>query len=194
MRTDLINEIDQNNSTTKKQSKIVRWSNGLHRIKRNRPIAFAFVIALSLALSACMGETKIDYMGYIYAGNNQLKNNDFPNAIESYNKAVEAGEKKYGKDSPQVATALGYLGQIYRSQGEWRLCYMTYKRLLPLKEQFEPKARETQELKNDFEVVKQKIIEYGISTDDGFGAEQIKKNKGKSGSPSKGKKKHHHSD
>lgn len=146
---------------------------------KKSPVAFALVVALSIALSSCgalMGEQKQTYVGWISWGNEQRKNNDFVGAIDSYSKAVKEAETKYGPESGQVATALGYLGQIYRAQGEWRLAYMTYKRLLPMKEKFEPKARETKDLKTDFDFVKTKIIEYGIKTDDNYGADQIKKN------------------
>ncbi len=95
-------------------------------------------------------------------------------ALKDYSEAVTLAEKKYGADSGQVATGLGYQAQIYRAQGEWRLAYMTEKRLIPLMDKFEPNTRETKDLKKDFEFVKSKIIEYSIKTDDNYGAEQMK--------------------
>ncbi len=169
-----------------------RISRGFQRIKGNRPIAFAFVVALSLVLGACGGEQKQSYIGWIQMANDQKKNNDYVGAVDSYSKAVSEAEKKYGAESGQVATALGYLGQIYRAQGEWRLAYMTYKRLVPIKEKMEPNTRETKDLKSDFEFVKQKIIEYGIKTDDNYGADQMKKNA--AAAAKKPKKKHKSSD
>ena len=155
-----------------------RWNKGLHKINRNRPLAFALVVALSLALGACAlitGEAKADYMNLIMMGNDYRKSNDFPNALECYTKALKEAEKKYGADSGQVATALGYEAQIYKSLGEWRLAYMTYKRLIPLMDKFEPNTRDTRDLKKDFDFVKGKIIEYSIKTDDNYGADQMKK-------------------
>lgn len=184
--------VDQNNYPSTSRAESGHISKGLQRLKRNRPIAFAFVVALSLVLGACGGEQKQSYIGWIQYANDQKKNNDYAGAIDSYNKAVAEAEKKYGAESGQVATALGYLGQIYRAQGEWRLAYMTYKRLVPIKEKMEPNTREAKDLKADFEFVKTKIIEYGIKTDDNYGADQMKKNAATAAK--KPKKKHKSSD
>ena len=192
MQKDLNSLIDQNNFSSASHIESGRMSRGFQRIKRNRPIAFAFVVALSLVLGACGGEQKQSYIGWIQYANDQKKNNDYAGAIDSYNKAVAEADKKYGVESGQTATALGYLGQIYRAQGEWRLAYMTYKRLLPIKEKMEPNTRETKDLKADFDFVKTKIIEYGIKTDDNYGADQMKKNA--AAAAKKPKKKHKSSD
>ncbi len=190
MATDPKNQLDLKTLCPPRRTSHGRWGNGLSKLKGNRPLAFAFVVALSLCLGACGGEAKADYMYEITIGNDQRKNNDFAGALEHYSKAVTIAEKKYGQDSGQVATALGYLGQIYRAQGEWRLAYMTYKRLVPLMDKFEPNTRETKDLKSDFELVKQKIIEYGIKTDDNYGADQMKKNPAAT-TKKPSKKKHH---
>jgi hypothetical protein len=191
MQTDLTNQLDQKTHSKNTLTGHGRWSNGLQKIKRNRPLAFAFVVALSLALGACsqfLGKTEASYMNSIQMGNDYKKNNDYVKALESYSEAVTLAEKKYGADSGQVATALGYQAQIYRAQGEWRLAYMTEKRLIPLMDKFEPNTRETKDLKKDFEFVKSKIIEYSIKTDDNYGAEQMKKNS--AANAKKPKKKH----
>ncbi|HIA53217.1 MAG TPA: tetratricopeptide repeat protein [Candidatus Melainabacteria bacterium] len=190
MQTDLRNRMDQESLVKSKHAEQGAWGRGLQKIKTRRPMAFALVVALSLALGACgMGEVKQNYMGLIVMGNDYKKNNDFANAIDCYNKALKEADTKFGPESGQSVTALGYLGQIYRAQGEWRLAYMTYKRLVPLKVKFEPKARETQDLVKDFDFVKSKIIEYGIKTEDNYGAEEMKK-KSAANKDKKPKKKH----
>ncbi len=192
MRTDLKNQLDFKSSSKITQTASSPWINGVHKIKRSTPLAFAFIVALSLALGGCAlltGEKKIDYMSMISTGNDYRKTNDFVNALDQYNKAAKEAEKNFGPDSGQVATALGYSAQIYRAQGEWRLAYMTYKRLIPLMEKFAPNTRETKDLKKDFDFVKSKIIEYSIKTDDNFGADQIKKKQSAAASK-KPKKKH----
>ncbi|PZM79179.1 MAG: hypothetical protein DKT66_22115 [Candidatus Melainabacteria bacterium] len=190
MPTDLRNRMDQESLSKTKNAASGSWG-GLQKITTRRPLAFALVVALSMALGACgaMGETKADYMNLIVMGNDYKKNNDFTNAIDCYSKALKEADKKYGPESGQSVTAMGYLSQIYRAQGEWRLAYMTYKRLVPLKVKFEPKARETQDLVKDFDFVKSKIIEYGIKTEDNYGAEEMKK-KASSTKDKKPKKKH----
>lgn len=170
--------MDQTTSSKSRLTGSSRWMSGMQKVKRNRPLVFAFVVALSLSLSACgalLGEVKATYMSLLTMGNDYKKNNDFPNAIDCYNKALKEADTKFGPESGQSATALGYLAQIYRAQGEWRLAYMTYKRLIPLREKYQPKGRETEDMKKDFEFVKGKIIEYSIRTDDNFGAEEMKK-------------------
>ena len=179
MRTDLRNQLDHKSLAKTKQEAFGLRGVGLQKVKRNRPLAFAFVVSLSLALSACaslLGKAEPNYMQSITMAHDYKKNNDYVNALACYSQAVTDAEKKYGPDSGQVAMALGFQGQIYRAQGEWRLAYMTYKRLIPLMEKFEPNTRETKDLKKDMEFVKSKIIEYNIKTDDNFGAEQMKKN------------------
>lgn len=190
MPTDLRNRMDQEFPLKLNHAGHGHWGYGLQKIKTHRPLAFALVVALSLALGACgMGEVKQNYMGLIVMGNDYKKNNDFANAIECYSKALKEADTKFGPESGQSITALGYLGQIYRAQGEWRLAYMTYKRLVPLKVKVEPKARETKDLVKDFEFVKGKIIEYSIKTEDNYGAEEMKK-KSASSKDKKTKKKH----
>ncbi len=192
MPKDLRKQMDQKPSIESSQTTSIRCYRGLKRVKRNRPLTFAFVVALSLALSACgalLGEVKQTYMSLLTLGNDYKKNNDFTNAIDCYNKALKEADTKFGPESGQAATALGYLAQIYRAQGEWRLAYMTYKRLIPLRDKFEPKARETADMKKDFEFVKSKIIEYSIKTDDNFGAEEMKKKE--KATTGKKPKKHH---
>ncbi len=179
MPKDLTHQLDQKNLSTTTLTGHSRWNYGLQKIQRNRPLAFAFVVALSLALGACsqlLGKTEANYMNSIQMGNDYKKNNDFEHALKMYGEAVTVAEKKYGPDSGQVATALGYQAQIYRAQGEWRLAYMTQKRLIPLMDKFEPNTRETKDLKKDFEFVKSKLIEYSIKTDDNYASEQMKKN------------------
>jgi len=189
MRTDLRNQLDHKSISKTEQDGFGRWGSSLQKIKRNRPLAFAFVVALSLTLGACtMMKSEPNYMNSIAMAHDYKKNNDYVNALLMYSQAVTEAEKKFGPDSGQVAMALGYQGQIYRAQGEWRLAYMTYKRLVPLMDKFAPDTRETKDLKKDFEFVKSKIIEYGIKTEDGYGADQIKK---KDASKTKKPKKKH---
>lgn len=191
MLKDLTTQLDQKTLSKTTLTGHSRWSTKLQKIKRSRPIAFAVVVALSLALGACsqlLGKVEANYMNSIQMGNDYKKNNDYEHALQMYSEALAIAEKKYGMESGQVATALGYQAQIYRAQGEWRLAYMSQKRLIPLMEKFEPNTRETKDLKKDFEFVKSKIIEYSIKTDDNFGAEQMKKNA--AANAKKTKKKH----
>lgn len=145
--------------------------------KRTTPITFALVVALSLALGACGGlggETKADWMALIAQGNEAKAKQDYTGASEHYAKALEAAEKKYGKESGQAATCLGYSAEVYRSLGEWRLAYFTYKRLIPVREKLDPGSREVKDLKTEFNYVKEKIKAYGIKTDDEFDKETQK--------------------
>ncbi len=188
MPTDLRNQLDHKSLSKTKQEGFGPWGSGLQTIKRNRPLAFAFVVALSLALGACNLKAEPNYMQSITMAHDYKKNNDYVNALAMYSQAVTEAEKKFGPESGQVAMALGFQGQIYRAQGEWRLAYMTYKRLIPLMDKFEPNTRETKDLKKDMEFVKSKIIEYNIKTDDNYGADQMKKNA--AANAKKPKKKH----
>ncbi|MBC7998464.1 MAG: tetratricopeptide repeat protein [Leptolyngbya sp.] len=137
--------------------------------KRTAPITFALVVALSLALGACGGmggEAKADWMALLSQGNEAKAKQDYTAASEHYGKALEAAEKKYGKESGQAATCLGYSAEVYRSLGEWRLAYFAYKRLVPIREKLDPGSRELKDLNKEYAYVKQKIKDYGIKTDD----------------------------
>lgn len=96
-----------------------------------------------------------------------MKAGDGKTAQDSYEHAVHDAEKKFGAESPQALIALGYLAQLYKQMGEWKLAYVTYKRLVPLKEKIDPTAKDDiKQFKDDFAVVKQKLKDYGISTGD----------------------------
>lgn len=162
-------EREDNMSSNIKRNSFTNLRDLLMVKKRTAPITFALVVALSLALGACGGmggDTKADWMALLSQGNEAKAKQDYTAASDHYAKALEAAEKKYGKESGQAATCLGYSAEVYRSLGEWRLAYFAYKRLIPIREKLDPGSRELKDLNKEYAYVKQKIKDYGIKTDD----------------------------
>lgn len=98
-------------------------------------------------------------------GESAKKAGDYPGAVTAYSNAVTTAEKKYGVDSNQTATCLGSLGQTYRAMGEWRLAYVTYKRLIAIKQKTDPKSEDLKFFKEEFAYIQGKMKEYGIEED-----------------------------
>ncbi len=81
---------------------------------------------------------------------------------ELYNQSLEIADKKFGPESPQTAISLGYLAAMYKNRQDWRLAGKTYKRLIEIKDKIDPDSMETKQFKSDYEVVQEKLKEYGL--------------------------------
>lgn len=125
------------------------------------------IALLAVTVSSCQTEKPKSWVIYCDEGNKLVSQGDVKGAEESFQSALALAEKQYGHHAAPVATILGYLGQIYRSQGEWKLAYVTYKRLLPLKQKLDPNNKEELKmLKEDYDLILSKMKHYGIPTDD----------------------------
>lgn len=102
---------------------------------------------------------------YLSTGHNAIKAGDYDSAVKAYNDAVSTAEKKYGVDSNQTATCLGFLGQTYRQIGQWRLAFVTYKRLIAIKQKTDPQSPDLKQFKEEFGFIQGKMKEYGIEED-----------------------------
>lgn len=135
-------------------------------------IAVSLVTICVSTLGACnqmqIGQEKPkSYLSYVEEGNIAMSKQDYVTAEKSFSTARELAEKQYGPEGAPLPTILTYLGQIYRGQGEWRLAYNVYKKLVPLKQKLEPKkTKEIAQLKAEYAEVLEKMKKYGIQTDE----------------------------